>query len=288
MSMLLNIVVMIGLLLENMNLYDIINIGCDNMTLPRIIFKEMTLKENIDVIKWAYFENNGALSVHDFTVKYFPQLANLDSNLSKDEIYKVIEEVVTNDYNKYKDRMTSETERYNSLWEHYNDSYFKILSSYLNVEWPNDLKEINATVGLIPVFPRYLDDFSFSIGTGVDDSKLLEVCAHETLHFLWFEKWKQIHPETPRREYDSPYLVWQYSEMVTDPILNNKPFSTMFDFNERGYDSFYELEDGSVKVMDKLRNIYSKDIPIEEKINIGFDYINSVLNEDKDKEITHK
>ena len=258
------------------------------MAIPRIIFKEMSLKENIDVIKWAYFENNGALSVHDFTVKYFPQLANLDSNLSKDEIYKVIEEVVTNDYNKYKNRITSETERYNMLWEQHNGSYLKTLSSYLNIEWPNDLKEINATVGLIPVFPRYLDDFSFSIGTGVDDSKLLEVCAHETLHFLWFEKWKQIHPETPRREYDSPYLVWQYSEMVTDPILNNKPFSTMFDFIERGYDSFYELEEGPVKVMDKLRSIYSKDIPIEEKIDAGFDYINRVLNEDKDEKITHK
>ena len=42
--------------------------------------------------------------------------------------------------------------------------------------------------------------------------------------------------------------------------------STMFDFIERGYDSFYELEEGPVKVMDKLRSIYSKDIPIEEKI----------------------
>ena len=258
------------------------------MALPKIMFKEMTLQENIDVIKWAYFENNGTLSVHDFTIKYFPQLANLDTNLSRDEIYKVIEEVVTNDYNKHKHRIKSETERYNKLWRQYNDSYFKALSSYLKIEWPNNLKEISATVGLIPVFPRYLDNFSFSIGTGVDDSKLLEVCAHETLHFLWFEKWKQIHPETPRREYDSPYLVWQYSEMVTDPILNNKPFSTMFDFNERGYDSFYELEDDSSKVMDKLRNIYSKNIPIEEKINAGFNYINSILNEDKDEKVTHK
>ena len=175
------------------------------MALPRIIFKEMTLKENIDVIKWAFFDNNGPLSVHDFTIKCFPQLANLDFNMPKGEIYKIIEEVVTNDYNKYKDRIISETERYNNLWEHYNDSYLKTLSSYFNIEWPNNLKEINATVGLIPVFPRYLDDFSFSIGTGVDESKLLEVCAHETLHFLWFEKWKQVHPETPRREYDSPY-----------------------------------------------------------------------------------
>ena len=258
------------------------------MALPKIMFKEMTLQENIDVIKWAYFENNGALSVHDFTIKYFPQLVNLDSNLSRDEIYKVIEEVVTNDYNKYKNRIKSETERYNTLWKQYNNSYFKTLSSYLNIEWPSDLKEISATVGLIPVFPRYLDDFSFSIGTDVDDLKLLEVCAHETLHFLWFEKWKQIHPDTPRREYDSPYLVWQYSEMVTDPILNNKPFSTMFEFDERGYDSFYEFEDGSDKVMDKLRNIYSKDIPIEEKIDDGFNYINQVLNKAKDKKITKK
>ena len=276
------------LLLENMNLCDIIDIGCDNMALPKIMFKEMTLQENIDVIKWAYFENNRALSVHDFTIKYFPQLANLDTNLSRNEIYKVIEEIVTNYYNKYKDRIKSETERYNTLQEQYNNSYFKALSSYLNIKWPNNLKEISATVGLIPVFPRYLDNFSFSIGTGVDNSKLLEVCAHETLHFLWFEKWKQIHPETPRREYDSPYLVWQYSEMVNDPILNNKPFSTMFEFDERGYDSFYELEDDSSKVMDKLRNIYSKNISIEEKMNDGFNYINRVLNKDKDEGIAKK
>ena len=76
--------------------------------------------------------------------------------------------------------------------------------------------------------------------------------------------------------------------MVTDPILNNKPFSTMFDFIERGYDSFYELEEGPVKVMDKLRSIYSKDIPIEEKIDAGFDYISRVLNEYKDEKITYK
>ena len=135
------------------------------MTLPKIMFKEMTLQENIDVIKWAYFETNGVLSVHDFTIKYFPQLANLDTNLSRDEIYKVIEEVDTNDYNKH--RIKSETERYNALWGQYNNSYFKALSSYLKIEWTNNLKEISATVGLISVFPRCLDNFSFSIGTAL-------------------------------------------------------------------------------------------------------------------------
>ena len=45
------------LLLENMNLCDLIDIGCDNMAIPKIMFKGMTLQENIDVIKWTYFEN---------------------------------------------------------------------------------------------------------------------------------------------------------------------------------------------------------------------------------------
>ena len=258
------------------------------MFLPKIKFREMTLQENIDVIKWAYFENNGVLNVHDFTIKYFPELANLDSNLAKNKIYKIIEEVVTNDYKKYNNRIITETKKYNSLWEKYNNKYFATLSLYFDIKWPNNMHEIVATVGLIPVFPRYLDDFSFSIGTGVDELQLLEVCAHETLHFLWFEKWKQMHPETPRRPYDSPYSLWQYSEMVTDPILNNKPFSEMFDFIERGYDSFYEIDDDGCKVMDKLRDIYSKDISIEEKINQGFEYIDRILNNEVNEKITKR
>ena len=119
---------------------------------------------------------------------------------------------------------------------------------------------IEGTVGLIPVFPRYLDKFSFSISTDV-------------------EEWKQIHPETPKREYDSPYITWEYSEMVTDPILNNKPFSEIFDniFIERGYDSFYELTDNGNLVMDNLRNIYSENISVEDKMNKGFEYVKNIL-----------
>lgn len=72
------------------------------MTFPKIRFKEMTLQENIDFIKWAYFDDGEALSVHDFTIKYFSELTDLDSNLNVNEIYKKIEEVVTNYYNENK------------------------------------------------------------------------------------------------------------------------------------------------------------------------------------------
>ena len=65
--------------------------------------------------------------------------------------------------------------------------------------------------------------------------------------------------------------------MVTDPILNNKPFSNIFNFRETGYDSFYQIYDGNVLVMDKLRKIYENDIPIEEKIEEGYEYLKKVI-----------
>lgn len=246
--------------------------------IPKIKFKEMTLEENIDIIKWAYYEGNGLLSVHNYTIQYFPELVDFDENTSKEEVYKKIEEVVTREYKQYNSRIKSEVKRYNEIWSQYNDKYFSLLSDYFDVNFP-DVEIVEGSVGLIPVFPRYLDKFSFSVSTGLQDWKLIETSAHETLHFMWFEKWEQIHPEIPKQEYDYPYISWQYSEMVTDPILNNKPFSDLFGeiFVERGYNSFYELYDGDTLVMDNLRNLYSENIPVENKMNKGFEYINNIL-----------
>lgn len=253
------------------------------MNIPKVKFKKMSLKENIEIIKWAYFEDGVDLNVHNYTIQYFPELEFIDINLSQAEINKKIKEVVTNYYEKYENKIDSEVIRYNQLWEKYNDKYFETLSNFFGCSFPKKINEIVATVGLIPVFPRNLDTLSFSISTNVDDIKLIETTAHEILHFMWFEKWKIIHPETPRRNYDTPYLEWKYSEMVTDPILNNKPFNEIFDFNEKGYDSFYELYDGELLVMDKLRDIYSTDKDINTKIELGFNYIKKCFgNDNKD------
>lgn len=69
--------------------------------------------------------------------------------------------------------------------------------------------------------------------------------------------------------------------MITDPILNNKPFSDMFNFTEYGYDSFYQIYDKEELVMDNLRKLYSQNIKIDEKINKGYEYIASVLEVNK-------
>ena len=247
------------------------------MNIPKIKFKIMSLEDNIDTIKWAFYENDDNLSVHSYTIEYFKELSLLDINGPKEKVNKTIEKVVTKYYYMNKDKLLSEVERYNKIWNKYNDKYLKVLSEFLEINFPRELEEIDAYVGLIPIFPRYLDSFSFSIGPDLEDLAVIEVASHETLHFLWFLKWKKLHPETKRNHYDSPYIEWKYSEMVTDPILNNKPFSNFLPFKEKSYDSFYELYDDNELVMDKLRKIYSNDSNIDTKIEEGFNYIKSTL-----------
>lgn len=254
------------------------------MNLPQIKFVTMTEKENIDLVKWLYFENNGSLDVFSYTIQYFPSLASIRPDSSKEEIYTIIENVVSRDYHKYEERIKSEVKRYNDIWKKYNDQYFEALSEYLNISFPESVKIVKASVGLTPVAPRNLDTFDFSISTGIKDSKLVEIASHETCHFLWFQKWKELYPNCPRREYDSPYHPWQYSEMVVDPILNSKEIQPILGVDAKGYDSFYEIKDHDHSyMMDVLKDIYKTDKSIEEKIEAGYEYVCSVLQKGKTK-----
>ena len=171
-------------------------------------------------------------------------------------------------------------QEYQTMRDQYNDQYFKTLSDFLHIDFPQEHRNIQVGVGKIPIFPRMLDSFSFCMD--IRDPKMTknrkericcDIVAHECLHFLRFEKRKQIHPETPREEYDPPHLVWQYSEMVVDPVFQAINVYDLFQFNEEvrknfrsSYDSFYEMKDGEEGVMDHLIGIFKEPLTIEEKI----------------------
>lgn len=246
------------------------------MKLPKIIFRKMTLEENIEIIKWAYYEKDDLLNIHEYALNYFPELKNIDNLKDKD---KIISDIVKKEYVKHENDIKKDIERYKNIWNQYNDIYFLNLSNYLNINLNIDI--IEANVGLIPIFPRYLDTFSFSVSTNITNDKIIEICAHETLHFLWFLKWKIMYPDSKREDYESPNIIWKYSEMVVDPILNSSPFNNIFPFKEKAYDVFYEIYDKEKLVMDNLINIYKENISIENKIKKGFEYIEKINNETK-------
>lgn len=245
--------------------------------MEKVIFKRMSLEDNISFIKDIFSETDDELlSVHTYTINLFPELKKISNSIPLDEKNKLIEEIVTNYYNNNSLKIDNDVERYNSVWNKYNEGFFKRLTNFLNMSWPKQHDVIEATVGIIPVCPRYLDKFSFSVHDGMTNDQLIETCAHELCHFLWFEKWKELYPDCPRKEYESPYVVWQYSEAVVDPVLEASGIKKLFNSKNRfSYDSFYENYDS---LMDELVNIYREDINIDSKIQEGFDHYKGIIS----------
>ena len=231
-------------------------------------FKVMTLEENIDLVKYAYNEKDKTIDTYKYVISLFPELENLKDNQDTNE---QIEDIVKKYYYDNLNLIKEKIIEYSNIWNKYNDLYLDALSKYFEVSLDN-ISIIPAYVGIIPIFPRYLDSYSFSIGI-VEEEKLIETVAHEILHFFWFEKWKEIFLDYNEEEFESPSLIWKYSEMVVDPILNSKIFKDIFKINYKAYDSFYSLYDQEVKVMDKLKEIYNENTSISNKILLGYEYI---------------
>ena len=231
-------------------------------------FKVMTLEENIDLVKYAYKEKDKTLDMYKYVTSLFLELKEIKKDL---DINKQIEDIVNKRYYDNFDLLNQKITEYTNIWNKYNDIYLKRLSEYFGI---SNLKvsKIIANVGIIPIFPRYLDTCSFSIGI-VDEEKLIETTSHEILHLFWFKKWKEMFPNYKKEEFETPNLIWKYSEIVVDPILNSKDFNDIFKINYKAYDSFYELYDGEIKVMDKLKEIYNKNINISQKTLLGYEYI---------------
>lgn len=243
---------------------------------PKIIFKPITLEENIQIIQNFYFEEDEKSDFHNLLYEYFPELQDIHKNISKEEISTKIRDIITNYYTSNSQNIKEACKKYSNIWSKYNNIYFQKLSNYLNIKWPENINEIICYIGMLPIFPRNLENYSFCINPHLNEEKLTEVCAHETLHFLWFLKWQTLYPEIPRTEYESPYLVWQYSEMVTDPILNNQELQSIFNFTEKAYPEFYKLQKNGKFVMEELTKIFSANTNIEDKIKTGYEYLKNL------------
>lgn len=243
------------------------------MNIPKVNIKIMSLEENIELVEWSYFENGEVLNLHECTINLFPQLRSIDSKLNKEQIKEKIKEVVSKYYIDNQEKLNSEAIRYKKIWDKYNDSYMIAISKYLNIEWPVKMENIDCTVGVIPVCPRNINKFNFSLDINRIESRIIEAIAHECLHFIWFEKWKNLFPECCEEEFNSPHISWEYSEIVPYLILNSKEINDILNVKCNIYSYFFEMKDNDKLVIEKLKEIFKDDKNIDDKIIDGYNYI---------------
>lgn len=189
--------------------------------------------------------------------KVYPELKPIQNqNGSKEEILKKYQEFSENIHKTKNPEILDFKEKLQNEWDKIGSDFLRLLAKSLETSWPEDKPEIVGYISILPVFPRFLDEYSFCVGyKGLEN--MIEVSAHEITHFLWFKKWKEVFPESKREEYESPNLIWRLSEIMDPIILQCNPeINKLIKPKKWGYSSFENIKIGQVGMTEYFKNIY--------------------------------
>lgn len=160
---------------------------------------------------------------------------------------------------KEKEKVLRSTKRkFQDSWNAINDSVMNVLSVVVEKDWEPRDKIITARICLNPICPRYLDERTFDMYYKCKTRRMKEIAIHELLHFIWFEKWEQVFPKTPKRHFDHPYLEWELSEVVPKIILSDGRVQNVFKHDPVGYIEHANKRIGKKPIYAHIEEIYNR------------------------------
>lgn len=158
-----------------------------------------------------------------------------------EDIYKICYHYAKDFRRKYAKEFKQALKQNEEIWRPIEKQYLQTLSEHFETDYPSNRKIMRAYVSIVPIYPRWLDEWSFNVSYFVP-SRVKEIACHEIQHFLYFKKWIEVFPKTNRRELDNPHLVWRLSELIDPVILSEHPyFKTLFNRKQLTYKHFQEI-----------------------------------------------
>jgi len=242
--------------------------------LPKVTFRTMTYKENIDMIA-MFVQNELNLEQKSNTLFFknkYSEINNIDfSNMNRKQISDILQSKLFANWQEEMKQSKELTNAYQINWDLINDSVMLDLSSRLNIKWPDDTLDIQARVGVMYSCPRYIGRRMFDTNINVDMNRMREIAIHEVCHFLYFEKWKELFNDYDEKHYNCPHIIWYLSEAIIDPLLNNDIFRKYTNIEILSYKIFYDTLIDDDNVITKLRDIVNQE-PIEQAINDSYTF----------------
>lgn len=195
--------------------------------------------------------------------KEYPELGEkLKGKQDSKEIEQISSEFFTNFYNAHKDNLEIITKDFQAEWDKDENKLLKTLSEVVEKEWTEDCKEIKAWVSLNPICPRYLKQRTFEVFWKYPIERMKATSLHEILHFIWFEKWKDVFKDYKESEFEAPNLVWKLSEMVPVAILNDNRLKKIFNHEHSVYKEWENKKINDKPLLCYIKEMYDnrKDI----------------------------
>jgi len=227
------------------------------MNIPRVEFSVAPLDKIFYLIHHFLNPAKGDWDWSNAIYKNYPALKSKLQNVKDKKKRKEIEyRFFTEVFKKERIELEKRAKIFQREWNKINDKVMLTLSKIVEQEWPNKDKKIFARISLNPICPRYIKQRTFDLFYKQKPKYMKSVAIHEILHFIYFEKWKNVFPKTEEKEFDVPYLVWQLSEMVPEIILNDKRVQNIFKYKFDSYKEYKNFKLNGKPLLSYLQDFY--------------------------------
>lgn len=227
-------------------------------SLPRVKFKLPTTSKEAEILTMFCQSHKGVWDWSAVIYKNHPDLKEILKDKKSREFYSHILKYARACVKERKGELEKLVTRYQREWNKINDPYLEILSSHLETEYPRSRKIITAYVSIVPIYPRFLDEWAFNVSSKKPEM-VVPISMHEILHFLYFKKWMETFPKTKRKELDAPHLVWRLSEILDPIMLNNNPeIQALLKHKHGHYSEFQNVKIGNKTLIKHFEDLYKK------------------------------
>lgn len=235
-----------------------------NKTLPTVRFLLPSIQKEAEILTMFLCSTHG-FDRGNYIFNRHPELKiRLGESKNSEETYKICYQYAKEFRHKHAREFARAVKQNEETWKPIEKDYLQALSEHFEITFPSNKKVLRAYVSMVPIYPRWLDEWSFNVSYFAP-GRVKEIACHEIQHFLYFKKWMEVFPKTKRKELDNPHLVWRLSELVDPVILNEHPyFKTLFDRKQLTYKHFQSIRISGRQPMTHLSVMYRRHLRLKE------------------------
>lgn len=230
--------------------------------MPKVKFDQIPIKLETEWLHGFLFKNTWSWDKR--ILKVHPGLRKAKSLKEEKDQIKFVQNYILEYREKNKDKISTSIKRHEKGWQKIEAEYFQTLSKIIDTPWPKERKEIQAYVSINPICPRFLKDWSFSFDYDISLPIGREIVMHETCHFLYFKKWKEVFPKAKARTFEHPYIEWHLSEIMAPIILNDPRINKILKCKAGFYKEHEKLKYEGERIVETLNKMYKKHAKTDE------------------------
>ncbi len=233
------------------------------MIIPHIIVKKIDPLMNASFItKYIdpeFLAKNKSRPFAEGVYELYPSLrGKIKETMTRGEIYDIVEPIVLKELRVRQEELEQRISTLQKRFLSFEEELLHNMLTLFDVSWPVEQKEIICYVGYIPRCPRSCITKEMFLTCSMDIETNLKAAIHEINHFIFYEKWKQMHGFPEGVEPMHPETLWFLEELIIDPTLNEPILQKIVPIPQLAYEQFYVQKIGEVPVMTHIKEIYER------------------------------